>query len=303
MNDAAGLDADLGEIVAFTRVVQAGSFTAAAGQLAMPKSTVSRKIAELEARVGARLLQRSTRAVSLTDLGRVYYEHCVRVVGALEEAQRALTSMQGTPKGRLRVTIPPSFAVLGPLVATYLSLYPEVDLDLVVTDRRVDLIAEGFDLGLRAGAVPDSSLVARKVGVVRRGLYAAPALVRRLGAPKSPEALEDRPCVAFAPEGDTWSLAAGARRRALTVRPRFVVNDYELLRAVVREGFGFALLPEYQCLDDLAAGRLVRVLGAWSAPDVPVMALYPSTRHVAPKVVALMKLLTERLSARMGPQP
>ena len=287
---------DLEEILAFTRVVQGSGFTAAARALGMPKSTVSRKVSELEARVGARLLQRTTRTVSLTDVGRVYYEHCVRIVAEIEEAELAVASLQSTPRGLLRVTVPLTLSLLGPILAEYLSRYPDVRIDLVCTDRRVDLVEERFDLALRAGATPDSSVIARRLGQIRRRLVAAPQVVKKLGKPKDLADLETKPCLAFAPEGSTWDLERGAKSARVTVAPRLVTNDYEMLRSVARAGFGIALLPEHLCAEDLREGRLVSVLDSWSAPEVPVFALYPSARHLSPTVVALLELLRERLA-------
>jgi DNA-binding transcriptional LysR family regulator len=294
-------DADFGEILAFTRVVRGGSFTAAAKSLGMPKSTVSRKIAELEGRVGARLLQRTTRSLSLTDVGRLYYEHCARVVAELEEAEQVVMQMQATPRGMLRITTPVTFSVLAPLLAEYLRLYPEVQLEVFSTGRRVDLVEERFDLALRAGATPDSTLTGRKVGVVRRCVLAAPALVKRLGALKHPADLEQHDCLVFAPDGTTWTLVSGTKEATVTVRPRLVSNDYEILRAVARTGLGLALLPEYLCLDDVAAGHLVRALDTWAAREIPIHALYPSLRHLSPKVITLLDLLRERLALTLGP--
>jgi len=288
--------ADLDAILVFTRVAQGKSFTAAAKALGMPKSTVSRKLAELEQRVGARLLQRTTRTASLTDVGRVYYEHCVRIVREIEDAELAVAQLKATPRGVIRVSVPLAFSMLGPLLAEYLRLYPEVRVDLLCTDRRVDLVEERFDLALRAGATPDSTLVARRLGAVRRRLVAAPQVLKKLGKPRDLADLEARPCLAFAPEGGTWELERGAKSAAVTVEPRLVVNDYEMLRAVARAGLGIALLPEHLCAEDLREGRLVPVLDAWSAPEVPVFALYPSARQPPPTVMALLELLRQRLS-------
>jgi DNA-binding transcriptional LysR family regulator len=299
--DARAPNADLGEILAFTRVVRGGSFTAAAASLGMPKSTVSRKIAELEARVGARLLQRTTRSVSLTDVGRLYYEHCARVVAELEEAEQVVMQMQATPRGMLRITTPIGFSVLGPLLSEYLRLYPDVQVDVFSTGRRVDLVEERFDLALRAGATPDSTLTGRKVGVVRRCVLGAPSLLKRIGALKHPSELERQDCLVFAPDGTTWTLLSGSKQAEVSVRPRFVANDYELLRAVARTGLGLALLPEYLCLEDVASGVLARALDAWSAREVPIQALYPSLRHLSPKVIALLDLLRDRLALTLGP--
>jgi DNA-binding transcriptional LysR family regulator len=294
--EARAPDVDLSEIFVFLRVVQRGSLTAASTALHMPKSTVSRKLSDLEERVGARLLQRTTRRIGLTDIGRAYYDHCVRIAADIEEAQAAVARLQVTPRGLLRVTAPVAFSLLGPIIAEYLRLHPEVEIELVCTDRRVDLVDERYDLALRAGETPDSSLVARRLGSVRRVLVAAPSVVSRLGRVRQLSDLERHPCLAFAPEGNLWELTSGPKTAALDVRPRLTVNDYEMLRSVARSGYGIALLPDYLCADDLKAGHLVRVLESWSAPEVPVFALYPSARHLSPTTVSLLDLLRERLA-------
>src|SRR6478735_9300066 len=155
---------DLNEILVFARVVDAGSFSAAARLLEMPKSTVSRKVAELEERIGARLLHRTTRKLGLTDAGRIYYEHSARIVAEIEEAEEAVSRMESAPRGLLRVTAPLSFNMLGSIVAEYLRRHPDVQVDLSCTDRAVDLVEERFDLGIRVGQLADSSLVARPLG-------------------------------------------------------------------------------------------------------------------------------------------
>jgi DNA-binding transcriptional LysR family regulator len=288
--------ADLDEILVFTEVVRGGSFTAAARVLAMPKSTVSRKLSELEARVGARLLQRTTRTLSLTDVGRLYYEHCVRIVAEIEEAELAVAALQSTPRGLLRITVPLTLSILGPILAEYLMRYPDVRIDLLCTDRRVDLVEERFDLALRAGVTPDSSVIARRLGQIRRRLVAAPQALKKLGKPRDIADLETKPCLAFAPEGSSWQLERGKKSASVTLLPRLVTNDYEMLRSVAVAGFGIALLPEHLCAKDLRDGRLVPVLDSWSAPEVPVFALYPSARHLSPTVIALLELLRQRLS-------
>jgi DNA-binding transcriptional LysR family regulator len=256
-------DVDLDEILVFTRVVEDRSFTAASRALGMPKSTVSRKLADLEARIGARLLQRTTRSVGLTDVGRVYYEHCVRIVAEVEEARLAVERLQSTPRGLVRLTVPLALSTLGPIIAEYLGRYPDVRVDMLCTDRRVDLVEERFDLALRAGPTPDSSLIARRLGQIRRRLVAAPAVLKQLGKLRGLAELATRPCLAFAPEGGTWELRRGTKRGKVSVKPRLVVNDYEMLRAVARAGVGIALLPEHLCAEDLRAGLLVPVLEAW----------------------------------------
>lgn len=297
------LDVDLNEIVVYARIVQLGSFSKAAISLGLPKSTVSRRIAQLEQRVGARLLQRTTRRLATTDVGRIYYEHCARVVAELEEAQLAVAQLQSMPRGLLRVTVPLAFAVLGPVLTEFLGRYPEVQVELLATDRRVDLVEERFDLAIRAGVLVDSGHVARRLGVVRRILVAAPTALARMGELRDPPELERHPALVFAPEGNTWRLAyqkepgghGAAKTAEVALRPRLIANDYDMLRTVACAGYGVALLPEFLCAEELRAGRLRRLLAPWAAPEMPVVALYPSTRHLPPKVLALLELLRERL--------
>src|SRR5260221_3157929 len=180
---------DLNEILVFARVVQAGSFTTAAAQLGMPKSTVSRKVSELEERLKSRLLQRTTRKLSLTDVGRTYYDYCARIVAEVEDAERAVSTLQDTPRGQLRVTAPTNAAFLAPIVSDYLKRYPEVQLELFCTGRTVDLVEERFDLGIRAGGLADSTLIARSLGRVGWFLVATPAYLKKRGRPRSPEDL------------------------------------------------------------------------------------------------------------------
>src|SRR6266481_972624 len=178
---------DVNEMVVFARVVQAGTFTTAAAELGMPKSTVSRKVSELEERLKARLLQRTTRKLSLTDAGRTYYDYCARIVSEVQDAERAVSRLQEVPRGLLRVTAPINAAFLGPIVSDYLKRYPEVRLELFCTARAVDLVEERFDVGIRAGTLPDSTLIARSLGSVRWFLVATPAYLKRQGRPRSPE--------------------------------------------------------------------------------------------------------------------
>ncbi len=289
---------DLNEILVFTRVVQAGSFTAAARALGMPKSSVSRKVTSLEDRIGARLLQRTTRKLGLTDAGRLYFERASRIVAEIEEADEAISRMQAAPRGLLRVTAPLSFGILGPIVAGFLRRHAEVQIDMVCTDRRVDLVDEGFDLAIRAGVLDDSTLVARPLGGIRRILVAAPGYLRKHGSPRAPADLVDHACVAFAAGAapGVWELRRGDRAAEVRVRPRFSVNDLDLMVEAARSGIGIALIPEFVCTADLDAGRLRRVLADWCSSVTPVHAVYPTARHLSPKVVAFVEALRAELS-------
>ncbi len=292
---------DLNELFVFARVVQAGSFTGASRELGMPKSTVSRKVSELETRLGARLLQRTTRKLSLTDVGHTYYQHAQRVVAEVEEAERAVTRLQEVPRGLLRVTTPLNFGFLGPIVASFLRRHPEVQVELVGADRIVDLVQEGFDVAVRAGPLADSTLVARRLGALQSFLVASPRFLRMHGTPKQPEDLERFDCVVFAGASDptTWRLSLDGKTRAVQVSPRLLVNDFEFLDEAARQGLGIAMLPLFRCIDDLRTKRLTRVLPAWCSPQAPIHAVYPSTRHLSPTLRAFL----DHLRAEMTPPP
>jgi DNA-binding transcriptional LysR family regulator len=291
---------DLNELVVFARVVQAGSFSAAATALAMPKSTVSRKVAGLEARLGARLLQRTTRKLSLTDAGRTYYEHCARIVSEIEDAERAVSTLQETPRGLLRVTAPVNIAFLGPIVSDFLTRHPEVQIELYSTGRTVDLVEERFDVGIRAGALADSTLVARSLGAAKWFLVATPGYLKRRGRPRSPDDLKTHACLFFgtAP-GAGLRLERDGNAVQLALSARLLVNDMDLLHDATLAGLGIALLPGSMSVEDLRARRLERVLREWDAPTTPVHAVYPSTRYLSPKV----KSFVDHLQARMTPSP
>jgi DNA-binding transcriptional LysR family regulator len=299
---------DLNEMIVFARVVRAGSFTAAAGALGMPKSTVSRKVTELEARLEARLLNRTTRKLSLTDVGRTYYDYCARIADEIEDAERAVGALQAAPRGTLRVTSGTNNAYLGPIINDYLQRHPEVRIELFCTGRTVDLVEERFDVGIRAGSLSDSTLVARSLGEVRWFLVGAPAYLKKRGRPRSLDDLEKHDCITFgaAPDGAGLRLARGGRSAHVEVSPRLLVNDFDVIHAAARAGLGLALLPAYQCLDDIRARRLERVLRDWDAPSTPVHVVYPSTRHVSPKVKSFIDHLHERMTPppwELGPMP
>lgn len=289
---------DLNELFVFTRVVQAGSFVAAARALGMPKSSVSRKVSALEARLGARLLHRTTRTLSLTDVGRTYYEHAARAIAEVEEAEAAVTSLEEAPRGLLRVTTPLNFEFLAPIVSAFLEKHPEVRIELVGADRVVDLVQEGFDVAVRAGALADSTLVARSLGALQNFLVATPAFVAASGAPETPADLARFECVSFGagPDRGSWRLVRDGREETVSVGGRLVVNDFEFLEDAVRAGLGIAMLPVFRIAGDLKAQRLVRILPAWCSPSMPLWAVYPSARHLSPKVKAFVEHVREHMT-------
>src|SRR5262249_19537672 len=244
---------------------------------------------------------RTTRKLSLTDVGRTYFDQCTRIVSEIEDAERMVTSLQNTPRGPLRVTAGPNAAWLGPIVADYLKRYPEVRVELVTTTRAVDLVEERFDLGIRAGTLADSSLVARSLGRVSWFLVATPSYLKKRGRPRSPDDLKKHDFVFFGAglDGVGPRLEKDGRTVQLALSPRLSANEMDLLRAVVTAGLGIGAFPAFYCVEDLRARRLLRVLPDWNAPSTPVHAVYPSTRQISPKV----KTFLDHLQAHLIPPP
>lgn len=289
---------DLGAITVFLRVIDSGSFSGAARQLAMPKSTVSRKIAELEAHVGARLLQRTTRKLGLTDIGRIFYEHAVRIAAEVDEASQAVGRMQAAPRGLLRVTAPLAFGMLGPIIAEYLRKHEEVRLEVHCTDRTVDLVDERFDIAIRAARLADSSLTARTLGSIKRVLIAAPGYCKEHGTPRAPAELAEHACLVFGAGAapNVWTLESEGKRAEVRVVPRLTLNDPELLRSAALAGVGIALLPEFVCAEDIREKRLRHVLPDWGSAAMPVHAVYPTARLLSPAAAAFIELVRKRFT-------
>jgi DNA-binding transcriptional LysR family regulator len=299
---------DLNEMLVFARVALTGSFTTAAADLGMPKSTVSRKVTELEARLNARLLNRTTRKVSLTDIGRTYYDYCARIAAEIEDAERAVTSLQEIPRGVLRVTTGPNVAFLAPILNDYMKRYPEVRVEVFCSGRAVDLIEERFDVAIRAGALGDSTLIARSLGQVRWFLVGTPAYLKKHGRPQSMDDLKRHDCIMFGTTSGGAGLRLQRGDKTVHVEPpaRLMVNDFDLVHAAALAGLGLALLPAYLCLDDLRGKRLERVLRDWEAPSIPVHVVYPSARYISPKVKTFVDHLQERTTPppwEVGPMP
>lgn len=284
----------------FARVIDAGSFTAAAAQLGMSKSAVSKAIAALEDRLGARLINRTTRRLALTEVGRAFYERCARIVAEAEEAELAVTHLQVAPRGTLRVNAPVSFGALhlGPALADFLARYPELKVEIELTDRFVDLLEEGYDVAVRiAATLPDSSLIARRITVDETVVCASPAYWQRHDRPRVPQDLKDHACVTYAynPSPHEWPFV-DADGRLLNVRvdgPLHTNNGDATLHAALA-GLAVVRLPRFICAPDLAAGRLEAVLEDAMPPPNGIYAIYPHSRHLSAKVRAFVDFLLER---------
>lgn len=291
---------DLNKVAIFARVVQARGFTAAAKALGIPKSSVSRSVAQLEEALGVRLLQRTTRKLSLTDAGTEYYERVTRALGGLDDAAVAVSEMQGALRGTIRVTAPVDMgnAILARFVARFVRKHPGVRVDLGLTARTVDLVAEGYDLAVRAGALRDSSLVARRVGTGHSALFASPGYLRRRGAPASVAELAAHDVVLFRPAGAkvTWSLVGPNGREDVEVTGPVAADDFSFVRHAILAGAGVGLMPAFLGTNDVGKGRLVRLLPAYLAPGAVVHVVYPSSRHLPQRVVMFRDALVDELT-------
>ena len=296
---------DLNETRIFTKVVEAESFVGAARALGMPKSTVSRKIAQLETRLGARLLQRTTRRLRLSDIGRSYYERCAGVIAALEEAEEEVGDLQAIPRGTLRVTAPVEFGIgfLGEILPEFLGHFPDVDVEVDLSNRLVDLVGEGYDLAIRAGPLADSTLIGRKlIEVPELRLFASPAYLLRHGAPLIPADLKRHSCIVFGAGrgGATWSLAGPRGEIRVPIEPRVRANSFALTRDVTLAGLGIALMPA-AFAREISDGRLQSVLEGWATASSGLYAVYPSGHHLTAKVRAFLDFLGERLDPSPWP--
>ena len=290
---------DLGAMALFARVVEAGSFTGAAAQLGLSKSAVSKQVSRLEDRLGARLMNRTTRRLSLTEAGQAFYEGCQKVVAEAEAAAQAVTHLAAAPRGVLRVNAPMSFGVLhvAPALPALLEACPELSLDLTLNDRRVDLVEEGYDLAIRIGALGDSSLIARRLAPSHRVLCAAPTYLAKRGRPEAPEDLAAHECLVYSYQaaGQAWHLSGPAGEKRVKIAGRLKVNNGDALLAAALTGLGIAFLPGFIAGDALRAGRLEQLLPEWrDAEETKVYAVYPAGRQVAPKVRAFIDFLAVR---------
>ncbi len=275
---------DLNEVVIFTRVVDAQGFTAAAKALGLPKSTVSRKVGQLEKRLGVPLLVRTTRKLHLTDAGSAYYERCARIVAELVAAEREVRELRAMPKGLLRISAPPDFAIrhLGALIDRYQRKYPEVDIALTLTSRLVDLVAEGIDLALRGGILADSALVARKLVEDSLGLFASPSYLKKHGTPRALAELAAHRCLVYGREPRAvWKLKQGQRAVEVRVKGRLCADDMTYLMGATIEGSGITLLPMLICAEEVRRKRLVRVLPDHRLAGGSFYAVYPSARTLS----------------------
>jgi DNA-binding transcriptional LysR family regulator len=294
---------DLNDMLFFAEVVDRGGFAAAGRALHVPKSRLSRRIAELEERLGVRLLQRTTRKLSLTEAGQVYHRHCVTVREQAQAADEALASVRAEPSGTVRITCPVTLAqtTVGPLLPRFLAAHPLVRVDMQVSNRVVDLVQEGVDIALRVRTVVEDSgsLVVKNLGATHGILVASPQLLQRFGAPAGPGDLRGLPTVAMsAADGVArWALVGPhGEPFELVHRPICTADDLPTLKFAVLQGTGICVLPDYLCTDELRDGRLAPVLPGWEPPQARVLAVFPSRRGMVPAVRRLLDFLGENMA-------
>lgn len=289
---------------AFIRIVDGGSLSAAARALGVSLPAIVRTLAALEEHLGTRLLNRTTRRISLTDAGQQYYERSRQILGELEDAELSVSSARRKPAGTLSLTAPVVYGRLKvvPVVAQFRRRFPDVSIRLLLLDRNVNLIEEGLDLAIRIGALADSSLVAAELARVRRVVYASPAYLRRRGVPGHPRELAKHACLSLSiiAPGDQWHFREQGKELAVKVRPAFVSNSADAVIAMAEAGAGIGVALSYQIERQLAQRKLKLVLDEFAPPAVPVSAVYPHGRLTAAKVREFLSLCAEALGERPG---
>jgi DNA-binding transcriptional LysR family regulator len=293
---------DLERMAIFARVVEAKNFSEASRRLGISKSAVSKAVTQLERSVGARLLNRTTRAMSLTEAGAAFYVHCARIVEEAEQARLAVGRFHSEPRGLLRISASVAFGTLhiAPALPLFLERFPEVRIDMAIGDRIVDLADEGFDLAIRISREPAPNLVARRLAPVNRKIVATPGYFERHGVPASPAELARHNCLAYTHSHppDTWRLNGPEGELSVPIAGNLRLNDDEALSAAVLGGLGIALLPTFLIGRELHEGRLVAVLSDYVPPERYIDAVYLPTRHLPSKVRAFIDFLVERFSPR-----
>lgn len=293
--------ADLNEMAVFVKVAEELSITGAARAMGLPKSTVSRRLARLEERLGVRLIHRTTRNLNLTEVGVAFYERCARLIAEAEEAELTVSELQQFPCGHLRITAPSTFAVafLRPIVTEFMVQFSDVTVELMLSSRVVNVIEEGFDLAIRVGRLEDSTLVARKLGPIVVNLYASPHYLTAHGSPTTPDELAQHECLILGGGSphDEWRLEGPENEQvSVSVQGRLVVNDMMFLRDATAAGMGIALLPSFLCSEQIQAGTLQQILPGWRPPENAIYAVYPSRRYLSAKVRVFLEFLIEQLS-------
>lgn len=290
----------LASMEVFVRVAEVKGFTEASRRLGLSKSSVSKHVAALENHLGVRLLNRTTRRLSLTEAGVDYYECCRRIAGDIEAAEESVTRLHTEPRGHLKVNAPMSFGRLhlAPAIPEFLARYPHVTVEMSMDDRIVDLIEEGFDLAVRITRLEDSSLIARRIASTRRIVCASPDYLTKHGVPRRPADLAQHNCLiySYSPAGDRWRFSGPDGDHTVRVNGNFRANSGDALCAAALDGLGIMTIPDFIAGEDLRAGNLRAVMEDYHLPEIPIQAVYPHQRHVTAKLRVFIDYLVERFA-------
>jgi len=286
----------LDEIAVFVKVVQAGSFTQAARLLGMPNTTVSAKVATLEKRLGVTLIQRTTRKLHVTQAGELYFRRCVEAIEGIQAAENEVASTKAEPQGLLRITaaVDVGHSLLLPIVRNFVKRYTKVEVDLVITNRVVDLVGEGIDVAFRAGELADSSLIARKFVSADMRFWAAPGYVKKFGAPTHPREIAKHETIRFSEFQNRLELSNGKETQIAEIRGRVSSDDLDTIKLLTMSGDGIGLFPTFICDDEVRKGKLVPILADWSYGSGHFSLVYPAQKFVSPKIQAFIELALEQ---------
>lgn len=294
---------NLAGMMIFAQVVQSGSFSQAADALGMSKSSVSKKVSFLEDRLGVRLLNRTTRKLSLTEVGRIFYERCERIMTEAEEAELAITHLQDEPRGHLRISAPMSFGIdhLGGPIAEFMAMYPDLSIDVSLNDRFVDIVEEGFDLAIRIGRLSDSSLIAKKIAESRLIVTASPDYWAENGTPKHPKDLADHRCIRYtlSRNSGNWFFKEEGQPLTVQIEGQIQVNNGDVARELAVAGAGITSAPAFILGCSVQRGLLVPALVEYEDDPLNVYAVYPHNRHLSAKV----RVFVDFLKSKFGHNP
>ncbi len=286
---------DLNDMMVFLAVVETGSFTLAADKLGMPKANVSRKVSRLEKQLNITLLERSTRSQHLTEAGKRYVVHCKRIHEEADLATACVSELLHSYRGDLKIgaSVSTGQQILRPALASFMHEYPDINVQLSLTNRRVDLIEEGFDMLIRIGELNDSMLIAKKLGSFTRSLYVSPRYVEEYGIPTDIEDLDNHAILMNSVTNDLslTLVSNNNEKHVITAKPRLVVDDFSIMKQSIVDGVGIGVMPQYMCKESVNNGTLIQILPTWGLPPVDAFALYPRNRSKIPKVNAFLQFV------------
>jgi DNA-binding transcriptional LysR family regulator len=293
---------EINDISVFLKVVQLGSFGKAAQSLKISKSTVSAKVSQLERRLAVPLLYRSTHVLKVTTEGKVFFRKCLQGIELIESAEEEAKEAQESQKGMVRITAPKivGYSILPDILANFAAKYPQINVELLLSDDKLDLISSGVDVAIRIHRLKDSIMVCRKVGESRLGLYASPEYIKNKKKLYGPSDIAEHPCLMFKPFGESfWDLARGKAKISIKVDGSYKSDDLQFLKILSLRGHGIALLPTYSCINELKEKQLARLLPDWSAADLPIYLIYPSHRFMSKKAEVFIDFLSEEIRRRL----